>query len=306
MNQKKVFGLGEVEPTDKRHSVSYVRREFMLRVRRLAPQVLRELGEYPYNAYVRAGVGPVGLWPITPTRIKYYSIVYGRDIAYLHRCLIVWARRWNLEADWCLDDALWTVEMWRHFLKSRDRLDWMSHGASWIRLDDEKVAHLIPPFEPRRWDADTEFRSNYLRNAKHQITEHVNDDPYLAFLDVDLQQKIIAANMAKVNAYCNGVLKVYLAQVDSSGKSLWKLTESRAHLMRNIAWTVRVQVLGQSQNDVAVKKRKEASTVIRAVDDTLKLLGLKKRLDARPGRQRGRKESPDSRRRATDRAYLLK
>lgn len=278
----------------------------MLRVRRLAPQVLRELGEHPYDAYVHAGVGPVGLWPITPTSIRYYSVVYGRNISHLHSCLILWARRWNLEADWCIDNALWTVEMWRQFRSAHDRLDWISHGAGWIRLNDEKIAHLIPPFGLLRWDADTEFRWSYLRNAERQITEHINGDPHLAFLDADLRQRIVAANMAKVNAYCDSVLNVYLNQVDSSGKTLWKLTESRAHLMRNLAWTVRVQVLGQSQSDIAIRKRKEPSTVIRAVNDTLKLLGLKKRPDARPGRQKGQKESPDSRRRAAERANLPK
>jgi hypothetical protein len=306
MSQNKVFGLGEVEPTDSRHSISYARREYMLRVRRLAPQVLRELAEYPYDAYVRTGIGPVGLWPITPTSIKYYAIVYGRNIGYLHRCLILWARRWNLEADWCLDDALWTIEMWRQFPQVRNRLDWMSHGAGSGRLNDEKTAHLIPPFELRKWEADVEFRWHYLRYAKSQIIEHIDSNPYLSSLDTDLKQKIIAANLLRVNDYCKMVLEVYLAQADSSGKPLWKLTESRAHLMRNLAWTIRVQVLGQSQNDIAMRKRKEASTVIRAVDDTLKLLGLAKRPDLRPGRQRGHKESPDSHRRSIERAKLLK
>jgi hypothetical protein len=305
MSERKAFGLGEVEPSDKRHSIATARRLFMLRVRRLAPQVLRELGEYPLQAYVNAGIGPVGLWPITQTTIRYCAVVYGKNLLNLQSSLIYWARRWNLEADWLIDDALWTVEMWRLFQPTHDRLDWMSHGAGWVRLSDEAVAHLIPPFGMRRWDADTEFRSNYIRFAKQQITEHINGDPFLSSLDAELREKIISADMAKVNAYCDSVLEVYLSQVDAAGKTVWKLTESRAHLMRNLAWTVRVQVLGQSQNYIAYKRRKQASTVIRAVNDTLNLLGLTKRPDAKPGRQKGQKESPDSWRRTVKRVNLL-
>src|SRR3712207_6971171 len=47
-----------------------------------------------------------------------------------------------------------------------------------------------------------------------------------------------SSGVAEVNTYCDQVLSVYDAQVDASGRPLWKRAGSKAKLVRNIGWAV--------------------------------------------------------------------
>jgi hypothetical protein len=291
-----LIGFGEVEPVDRRFAKGAARAKFLELIREdeKAHGVLKHLAGDPYRYFVEARVSPVELWPISDLRIRFV----GRPLYMLRWSLLTWARTWNLEADWFLDNACWTLDMWRQLPDGREPLYWMFSSTGWMRLSDVEFEDITPPFGLRAWTPDTEFRVHYERYAKEEIEEHINKDPYLSNLKASLKIDIVDADMAEVASYCDKVLEVYLSKEDSMGKPTWKLAEKRDDLPRNLRWTIRFQVLGESFSKIALEENKAVSTIKRAVEDALELLDLPKREDAKPGRRRGSKESEDSRRRS--------
>ncbi len=222
-----------------------------------------------------ANVSPARLYPVTETKIRIYN-QYGVDIRGLSVALAVWAGRWHLEAEWCLDNACWTLDTFR-VLPEDERTEWLIGGSSWIRLNDSEFAHLTPPSGFLVWDADYEFRAKYVERAERQIKEHIEQSPFLSNLKAKLKRGVIDEVMSKVNAYCDEVLKVYDAQVDSAGNPTWKRAESKKDLLRNIAWAVKFQVREMNFSDIADAEKVSISTVKREVDNTLALIGLQRR-----------------------------
>jgi hypothetical protein len=244
--------------------------------------------------FVEANVSPNQLWPVSDHKIEIYSY-YGADIRGLSIALSKWARHWHLEAEWCLDDACWTLDMWQRFPEEK-RTTWLSSGSGWMRLNDSAFAHLTPPDGLSACNADYEFRLSYVQRAESKIREHIEQSPFLSNLKAKLKTDVIDYFMTKVNAYCDEVLKVYDRQVDADGNPTWKRADSKKDLLRNIEWAVKFQVRELTFSEIAKADGVAASTVKREVDRTLALIGLKRRdtwrgrpvgkQDARPGAAR--------------------
>ena len=290
------IGLGEVEPTDKRFARSAAQLRFFhfIKEDEKACDVLKSLAGDPYRYFVEARFSPVRLWPIPDYQIR----LHGRPLYMLRCSLLTWARIWNLEADWVFDNACWTLEMWSQFPDMRERLEWMSGGTGWMRLSDEDIKDVVPPSGLRSWTPDTEFQVSYEQYARNEIEQHINQDQFFSNVKASLKIDFIEAKMAEVISYCERVLEVYFSQKDSSGRSIWKLAEKRDDFPRNLKWTIRFQILGESFSQIANEEDKAVSTIKRAIEDILDLLDLPKRKDAKPGRRRGSKESDNSRRKS--------
>jgi hypothetical protein len=298
----KLIGLGEVEPVDKRFARCSAQAGFLQLIKEdeKASDVLRHLACDPYRYFVEARANPAQLWPIRDYQIRYY----GRPLYMLRWSLLTWAQTWHLEADWIFETVCWTLDMWRQLPDTRETFELMFNSTSWTRLNDQDLKDVFPPTGLRAWTPDTEFRSSYERYAKNEIEAHIRQDPFFSNLKVSLKIDIIDAIMAQVNSYCERVLEIYLSQKDSDGNFVWKLAERREDFERNLKWTIKFQVLGESFSKIAQEEDKAVSTVKRAIEDALELLNLPKRKDAGPGRRRGSKEAKDSRRRSFKQAEI--
>lgn len=298
------FGFGEVEPVDKRNSIASARVDFLMRIREKAPEVLSDLAYIPYQMYIASPVSPVELWPLNERKVRLYALS-GRNINGLYIALLAWAHRWNLYADWCLENACWTLHLWGESSKCLENYDWNLKGAGWIKLGDEALAHLTVPSGLPKWDAEYQFRFSYINGVKKRLKQHIEQDSFLSSLSSKLKRDIIDAKMAEVETYCDRVLEVYDSQVDSLGRPIWKRAESKADLLRNMVWTVKFQVQGKSYSEIANTDKFSPSTVKREVESTLDLIGLSRRPDVKRGRKLGSKDSQDSWRQSVKRAGLL-
>ena len=299
------IGFSEVEPIDKRFSINSVRMGFLNSIQEDEEtyRILEDLAGYPFHYFVELGLGfsifrNLELWPIRDYHIR----LYGRPLYLLRASLLEWARRWHLEADWCLKNACWTLELWRDCPhKEGERLEWGLDGVGWMRFSDEQLKHLNPPFSFRAWIPDVERRSHYEEYAQQQVNQDIIQSRYFPELGgasiVNFKKEV----MDKITAYCDKVLDFYLSQKDFNGKPQWKKMESKAEIKRNVTWAVKLQVLGPPQGVTYSKIASEAgvfvSTVSRATDYVFKLIGLPKRDDLKPGPVKGRKKASDSHRR---------
>jgi hypothetical protein len=297
-----LIGFGEVEPADKRFARGAARADLMELIKEdeRTLNVLRHLAGDPYRYFMEAGFSPFELWPIKDYQIRYY----GRPLYMLRWSLLTWAQTWNLEVDWMLSNACWTLDMWRQIPETRETLDWMPGSTGWMRLTDNDLKDIAPPFNLRTWTPDTEFRLSYERYAKDEIEKQINQSPFFSNLKGSLKREVIDADMAEVVSYCDGVLGVYFSQKDSRGKPKWKFAEERYDFPRNLKWTVRFQILEESFSQIAREEEKEVSTIKRAIEDTLDLLDLPKRNNSGPGRRPGSREAQDSRRKSVKHAGI--
>lgn len=242
----------------------------------------------PYQSFVDANFSPAELW----SKIQYEIRFYGAPLVRLRNALLYWARRWHLEADWCFDAVCWTLHQWRQLPHYISEYQWWSVGSSsWMRLNNEAFSHLTVPHELPKWEADSQFRTQYVQYAERQIKDHVAKDPFICALKPKLKRAIIDAKMSEINNYCDGVLRVYDSQVDDSGEPTWKRAESKDELIRNVKWAVSFQVLNQTYSDIASRENVAVSTVSRSVKYVLTLIGLPIRPDSGPGFPRGKKHS---------------
>jgi hypothetical protein len=199
----------------------------MVHINETVPDVLADLADLPLQHYKAINVRPSELWPITYGKQRLYSEVYGISLSGLLLALRRWSRRWNLEADWCLHMACWTLDSWREIPREHCRFVWGVGGSSWVRLNDGFFAHLTPPLGLEKWDADYQFRVRYTERAEQTIKEELAHNPMLSGLKPKMRTDFIEDRMRKVNEYCDQVLSVYDRQIDSVGRPHWKRADSK-------------------------------------------------------------------------------
>jgi hypothetical protein len=85
---------------------------FLEAVRKEAPQVLESLGKEPLDLLTGPGIHERSRTPPTWQALLKAAENGDSDLASLRDALLTWSRRWNLEADWCRDQALRTLYMW--------------------------------------------------------------------------------------------------------------------------------------------------------------------------------------------------
>lgn len=239
---------------------SYLQSEFLKAVSQHAPQVWDDL--YELQAFAV---------PLAEAWLSWQEIRLGRadnhlreSISELTAALDEWARRWNLNEEWCLQRAYDALRWWTRHGRV-DAVLWA--GAVW------GGAVIAPPNPPPPLEELPEyhplftFRENYLQSIRASGARH---------------------GLLKVAAqYCEQVEDCY----EAAGYVRCKADEKR-RLDQHLEWTVRFQLTGEGLDNIAQTADEiEKSTVLRAVYDLLRMIDLEKRADAKPGRRHGSKNT---------------
>ena len=186
-----------------------------------------------------------------------------RDFQLLMAVIDAWAKRWNLNADWCKAAAYFTIQIWSDAGKPANFILTQPVSKSIVRLDPPAG---IPMYRQ-------EFgRKTYFKMLKETATETIKNDPLLkcapvaqrtAFIDSILKSEI-------VNRYCDEV------------EALRNFTHKRKRkLKQHLEWAVRVHIRGESFKDIANERQlegKRGSTepaILMAVSEILTLIDLK-------------------------------
>jgi hypothetical protein len=259
--------------------------------------VLRELAGWPLEEFEKAGVSDEQVLRLCKQPGR-------RDLPALRSLQTAvrnWARRWHLDAPWCLSVVYSTLRLWRDFPRARELYVWDNNfplDRATVELPEEVVdtAPLedLPPFF-----AHFELRSKYVRRVRRRLEHHLRTHPFTAKLKAKTRLSAVEENMRIVGDYCDRVMEFYRGQRDAEGAPVWAEVEGRAELERNVRWAIDFQVRGKTYRRIAsdetiyVPRRDDQElshgTVIKAVDDVLRLIGLRKRPNASPGRPRKRK-----------------
>lgn len=255
-------------------------------------KVLRELAGRPLEQFVKAKVSDEQVLRLCaqPERRDLPSL------RLLQAAVRNWARRWHLDAPWCLSVAYSTLRLWHDYPRARELYLWDNNfplDRATVEVPEEVVdtAPLegLPPFF-----AHFELRSNYMRRIRRRLEDHFRSHPFTAKLKAKTRLTVVEENMGIVGDYCDRVMEFYRGQTNARGEPVWAEVEGRVELDRNVRWAIDFQVRGKafrriaSDETIYVPRRGDQAlshgTVSRAVDDILGEAGLKKRPDAGPGR----------------------
>lgn len=139
------------------------------------------------------------------------------------------------------------------------------------------------------WQADIEPRKFYLEKAGSLIEKEIESSIFFE-LPKPLKSKIKQAKLEKIQEYCNEVVNAYLDLQDENKKFLWKKVESKISLKRNAVWAVKFLVLKQDFSKIAFDENVVHTTVSREVKSFLELVGFAETKTKR-GRRQGSKNS---------------
>jgi len=259
--------------------------------------VLRELAGRPLEEFVKAKVSDEQV-------LRLCAQPGRRDLPSqrpLQAAVRNWARRWHLDAPWCLSVAFSTLRLWRDYPRARELYVWDNNfplDRATVKVPEEVVGTAplegLPPFF-----AHFELRSNYMRRVRRRLEDHLRAYPLTAKLKAKTRLSVVEENMRIVGDYCDRVMEFYRGQTNAGGEPIWAEVEGRTELERNVRWAIDFQVRGKAYRRIAsdetvyVPRRGDQAlnhgTVSKAVDDILRQAGLRKRPDAGPGRPQKRK-----------------
>jgi hypothetical protein len=292
------MGWGEFEPADGARSVDYIRYLFLEEIRereraenslrsgRKRLEVLKELGAAPLIEFEKAKPSKKKLHRLYANP---YSGVEPRLLT-LQKAVENWARRWHLDAAWCLSAAFATLQLWSDYPEAHKLLLWdnnfpMDEATLLLPKEVADTAPFpgLPPFF-----AHIELRSAYTTRMKERIKRQLETDPLTAKVGRKLQRLILSADIKEVKAYCVRVMSFYESQRDRQGAPVWKRVRERAALGRDIRWAIEFQVRGRSTRAIALEEEIERNlsgiiqglphtTVSRSVNFILELIDLPKR-----------------------------
>lgn len=294
------LGLGEVEkPSPESYSRQFTQIRFLIIAERLEPQILIEVrdGIYPLFRDLLDALSPDerdGFYANLNTGWRFLERVPGAN-AFLDS-LNQWAKRWNLEADWCIERIIMAM---RRYYGIKTRLSDFSWFYPLEELGTDKdgknpykskldfifdypvfesntVQYLNPPIllsPPGRLPDFNPYQvtlEGYLARIKWEAEERLKNDPILSIVDKSHQRAYVRQVRNKAADYGKQVM----AYIES--QSGLKEVETKLKLKTHLEWTVQVWVLGKSYTEVAnsaePKRNGERLTrkaITKAVKDTL-------------------------------------
>lgn len=280
------LGFGEVEPVNRKDAAKVARQAFLLSIQNNAPKILDDLSRQPLDVLLATN---------NHTAVK--------------ETLRTWSCERNLEADWFIEAAYDTLVLWAAFKEhirtpsKRFRIKY----RVWSPPIGSELWHpsvdMKPPCRLVAWHAELNPLNTYLAYSRKKLKDYIKQDAIFVALSPQTQKSVLKDLMLKVNEYCDRVLKAYLSQKDDTGEYLWRRSDTKAELARNLKWTVMFQIHERTFSQIAKLHKVEVSTVSREIDNVLNTIGLKRR-DVPRGRTKGAKESPDSRRQSMKRAGI--
>jgi hypothetical protein len=179
----------------------------------------------PLNEFEKAGVNDQQINRLFAN--PYGS--FGQELLPLQKSVLTWAKRWNLNAAWCLSAAFTTLMLWRDYPEARKRFIWDNNfpvDSATQLLPKEVTINApftgLPPFY-----AHIELRTVYIRRARLRINRHIKTDPFTSKLSHKLQRSILKADLEMVSDYCDQVMRAYKRQRDSQNAHVWKIVSER-------------------------------------------------------------------------------
>jgi hypothetical protein len=297
MTKSSVICYGEFDWPDDNAKTSYIRNAFAQAIEEHAPGVWRELynrvlpihrqlkldlPHFRYRDFHQYVTSPLSRDLTRPPYVQCGTL------ALLIRFLDAWSQTWNLvETDrsairWVFEIALMNLDVWTALPRTADEeAEYFSAGAGFRGAIPSSPK---PPEGLPKYDPITIQHKQYLDWIRKQALDAIQEHPILRHGAKPKQNAIADSVQAAAEHYCRDVNEVY-------ERSHFKRTsdDQKRNLARHLEWTVRVQVIGDTVSEVADSALVEASSVSRAVDEILRLVGIQKRTDLKRGRVVGSK-----------------
>lgn len=312
------LGLGEFEESDD-YSREFTRIRFLVVAEKIEQKILSEASREPFTLFQEfVNRVPDGerdaLW--NGLNDSWRSIENSTRATEFLDSLWRWARRWNLEADWCIDRTILAL---RRYLDGKWRglrgdLSWF-YPLYTIEPEEDGTKRYLdkidavfeypltedipvyysgplslpsPPGGLPDWDPKLDpLREGYLARVERRARQRLGADPYLSVVP--------SSHRLAYAALVRSVAADYAARVEAQVGSGLKKVSTKPKLRTHLDWTVRVWVLGTNYSQVArTTERKSGGdlrtnkTVAKAVKQILELIEpawaarLEKRF--RPGR----------------------
>jgi hypothetical protein len=195
-----------------------------------------------------------------------------------------WAANNNLDSDWVIECAYETLQAWaftpgkgdEDTLKPRWSLS--SYGGR-LPLTQPSPAGM-PEYTP---GFDT--RPSYLREVRALAVKAIESQPILSNSAPSQRTGLLDSILEKAERYC--------ADVEAAHeKAAWVRQEELREQGKHMTWAVQFQILKMDFSEIAKSENNEVSTVSRAVNKILELIGSSRRPETGPGRRKGSKKSP--------------
>jgi hypothetical protein len=297
-------GWGVFEPADRRRASEFTRYLFLKTIRDLETgeglcqrdarvKVLAELRGAPLREFAAADLGNKGLQRL----LANLGLLSMKRLRPLNEALHAWAERWRLDKDWCLRQALSTLDLWNKHpegLKMGVRISEAKINTHWSNTELPFMigpALLSPTLPPPYKGLDPYFPQAetaglYCEYAEKNLRALLKKHKYTSHLSPAVFAEVLASNLERVKReYCPEVEREYEGQRDSAGAPVWVRVSERRDYPAEVLWAVQAKVLGLSYTEIAKHERprqKSAAdvqgvahtTVSRAVAKILRLIDL--------------------------------
>ncbi|MDX6443002.1 MAG: hypothetical protein QOH71_76 [Blastocatellia bacterium] len=208
------------------------------------------------------------------------------QVVELRGALDRWAARYNLNASvgksWCLKAAFYTLDEWERSTENYKQIGFSTFGIS------DRSPYLKNIQEPpglQEWDPEYEEREAYIGRV---IKTTKVDAPAIRILEnPKILRQLLANVRTEAHKYCDAVEGHYR-------QNGWEKIRNLESILKHLEWTVRFQVRKETLSAIANTANVTVPSVKKEVERILCLIGLEKRPDSRPGRPRGRRDSPSS------------
>ena len=185
----------------------------------------------------------------------------------LHESVSVWAGRWHIAEEWCIEQALWAL-------------------SYWSSQEDLRIEQQLPLFQSHDlgkqlgWDLEI---PQYLTYRRIPIGSH---EQRFAFEHKgwDLIKITRAGAEQKLRAAFEEALSGYLDRMESLAATRGLVPVPQKRGTEHFEWLVRYQVQGRSFQAIARDACRDRKTVADAVRETAALLQLSLRPPGQPGR----------------------
>lgn len=203
---------------------------------------------------------------------------YHPELIPLREAVRRWAKKQNLDADWCraiaLDSMRWFDDANKHrWFDDEKKLRWQITRSGKSDIDHLVERSFLPCPNFPAWSPFWQRKSDYLAKLKGRVTESIDvffsAHPHFAGLPEKVKQKIMNEIYGQGVIYCNKLFDYY----QGKGYSQIKLSREEE---RKIKWTVLAQV-GTNPlmfRQIASKYRIGANHVSEAVQECLQEMDL--------------------------------
>ena len=203
-------------------------------LRRLADEVFVEFGHLVEQ--------DKKLRKLTFTWQMYQSLAPRTEYEQFNDVLRAWARRFNAEEEWVLEQAWSALQRWLAFPDSKKSLEW-GQGHQWREIFQSERFH----FEWESWRVQFQPWTKYRASVKQAFEKAINE---------------------------------FESETRAAARAHGLIAAPRTHSAANFDWFVRYQFGGLSSNQISAQwpgaeKGPEASTILKGVKAAQKLIGWK-------------------------------